>query len=87
MAPILVAGGQRALDQQAVKAGAIDEQIAGDAVAIAHDERRYVPAGAIAVDMGDAPFRPFDAAQFGEFAQIGGVQAGIEMKRIGHVRD
>ena len=37
--------------------------------------------------MGDAPFRPFDAAQFGEFAQIGGVQPGIEMKRIGHVGD
>ena len=77
--PILEPRFQRLLDQQAAKAGAVDEQIAFDQCAIVQRQRGDVAAFAIAPHLFDAAFMAGDTQFLGKIAQEQAVGSGIEV--------
>ena len=82
VAPVLVAGLQRFLDQQADHAGAVDEQVGRDALAAFHDHR-VDEAVVLAQDrVDDLALGADHAALFRVLAQEFGVQAGVEMEGV-----
>jgi hypothetical protein len=80
--PVLVAGLEGALDQQAAKARAVDEQIALDTLAAREgdrfDEAVLGPLG----DRGDLALDPPHPAALGIGAQEFGVEAGVEVEGV-----
>src|SRR5690349_24156474 len=64
MAPVLVAGLQRFLDEQAAESGAIDEEIAGNAPAILQVQRLDESALGVLIHSDDLPFDAHRAALF-----------------------
>src|SRR5947209_16723591 len=74
-------------DEQPAKTRAIDEQVAFDAGAAGEQHRRNVAVLLIAFDRDDLAFVPQDAALFGESAQEPGVEACVELVRIGERRE
>ncbi len=83
MAPILVTGFKRVLDQQAPEARAIDEQIARNGCAAFQRDAFHIAAFAIAGDVGDLALDPGDALTGRETAQKGRIEASIEVVGIG----
>jgi hypothetical protein len=79
MAPVVIAGLERLLDQQAAEARAIDEQIARELPAIIQRDAGHKAAFAIERDIGDPAFVPHHAAVFGKLAQESGIAARIEV--------
>ena len=88
VAPILVAGLERLFDQQAAKAGAIDEQVAFDARAVFQHQRSDEAALAVLLDAGDLAFDAPDtlAARIWPRRKRR-VEAGIEMIGVVDRRD
>ena len=82
VAPVLVPGLERLLDQQAAKSRAVDEQVARHARAVLHDQRSHVPAFAVLLRAGDLAFDAPDASGLVFRAQKPGVEAGIQVVRI-----
>ena len=86
MAPILPSRFQQLLDQQAAKAGAVDEQIAFDPFARLQAQGGDMAAFAVLLGIEDAALDTPRAMAFGEGAQESGVTAGIEVIGIIDVR-
>src|SRR5581483_3303897 len=76
--PVFVSRAQRLFDQQAAKTGAVDEQIAGDALAALQYDRLDETVFALH-DFDDFSLGAPRAARFGVAAQKFRVQARIEM--------
>ena len=85
VAPVLERRRQFLPEQQAAKAAAIDDEIARDPAPVLQRNRSDVAAFAIALDRGDLAFDPRRAARFGQAAQVGGVETGVEVVRPRHV--
>src|SRR5262249_34407080 len=79
LAPVLIAGLERLLDQQPAEAGAIDEQVALELFAGFEFERGDEAALAILTDPADPPLDAAPAEFCGEPAEEAGIGAGIEM--------
>ena len=77
--PVLVAGLERALDQQRAKAGAVDEQVGGADTAILQRDALDEAALAILLYRADLALVPYHAARLRESAQVRGIQPGIEL--------
>ena len=86
MRPVLVAGIERLLDQQAAKTGAIDEQVALDDRTVGEHHRFHVAALAVDFGVDDLSFDPAHAAVFSIVAQECRIQAGIEVERVVETR-
>ena len=84
--PILVAGLQRLLDQQAAEARAIDEEIGLDLPAALERDRGDV-AILVHADIDDLAFGALDPVLLGKAAQIFGVERGVELERVGDMAD
>ena len=82
MAPVLVAGLESFLDEQAAESRAIDEEIAGNAPAILQVQRLDEAGFGVLVHFDDLPFDAHRAALFGVAAQIGRVEAGVELEGV-----
>jgi len=82
--PVVIAGLQFLLDQQALKAGAVDEEIARQPRPGLGRDGGDVTRLAVALDARDPPFDPRDAQPFGIAAQERGIAAGVEVVGIGH---
>ncbi len=82
VAPVLVAGMQRTFDEQAAKARAVDEQVAIDAAAIGQLQRGDEAVGRPQLDVDHGAFEALRAELQRVVAQVGGIQAGIEVIRI-----
>src|SRR5690349_21182538 len=85
MGPVLVSGFQSLLDEQAAKAGAVDEQLAfyHPAVVQLHGFNKAV-FGALS-DVDDLPLDATDPGAFGVAAQESRVEPRVEMKRVEHL--
>ena len=83
--PVLVAGLQRLLDQQAAKAGAIDEQVAVDPLRRLRAPPRRRSRRPARSDVDDLAFDALHAARLGVAAQVPRVQAGVEVVGVGDV--
>ncbi len=79
MRPVLVAGLQRLLDQQAPEAGAVDEQVALDGRAGLQPQGGDEAGLGVLVDLDDLALGPLDAQPLGEAAQVLAVEDGVEM--------
>src|SRR5271154_2082168 len=86
MRPVLKACFKRLLDQETPKAGAIDVEICPNPLAIVEQERVDKPVIAAEFDVDNLAFEARDASRLGKFTQKPRVQAGVEMKGIGHSR-
>ena len=81
--PVLVAGLQRLLDQQAAESRAVDEQVAGDARAALQRDGFDEAVFAAQLHVDDFAFDALDAARLGVAAQVLRVEAGIEVIGVG----
>ena len=79
MAPVLIAGLHRALDQQAPEAGAVDEKVGLQASAVIRDDSRDVARSAVLDHIRDSPLVTGDAPTFRDFPEEACVEAGVEM--------
>ena len=79
MGPVLVAGLERSLDQQAAEAGAVDEQVGGKIPPVLELYARNEATVAMQHDAGHFAFDARDTAPLRIFAQVSGVQACIEV--------
>ena len=92
--PILVAGVQGLLDEQALHARAVDEKITFDAAAIAQHDGADESIRLALLHGDDFAFNAFDALSLGQLAQESGIQSGVEVvgvrdfaqRRARHVR-
>ena len=82
LAPVFVTGLERLLDEQAAKAGAVDEQIAFDAPAVFHDQRGDVAVPAVLLDAGDLALDALDTLGLVLRTQVARVQPGVEVVRV-----
>ena len=80
--PILIAGFQLLLDQQAAKARAIDEQVARDLLAVGERHRFDEAVSRAQRGVDDLALDPPDAARLGIAAQEFGVERGIEVEGV-----
>ena len=86
MRPILVSRLQRLLDQETPEAGAVDEQVGVHDLAVVEPDTVDKPVVRAERDVDHLAFAPHDAARLGEFSQIGGIETGVEMEGVAHVR-
>ena len=77
--PVVVAGVERALDQQRAEAGAVEEQVARDPLPALERQRGDVAALAVQLDRRDLPLDPAYAVAFRHAAQEGGVERAVEL--------
>ena len=87
VAPIFVAGFQFLFDQQAAKAGAIDEQVAFDSLPAFEFHRLHIAGFAVPPHAHDPAFLAHGTLTLCQLAQVGGIEAGIEMEGIVDFRD
>jgi len=83
VAPVVIAGVQRAFDQQAAETGAVDEQVALDAAAILQLDGGDVAILGAQLDLADGGLDALGAALHRVLAQVSRVQAGVEMEGVG----
>ena len=81
VAPILVAGLQRAFDEHAAKTGAIDVQIGLQAVSLLEDDLIDETIGALR-DAHDRAFQAHDTGLLGVGAEVSRHEAGVEMQCV-----
>jgi hypothetical protein len=81
--PVVIAGVERALDEQPAEARAVDEQIGFDAAAV-FELYRADEAACVLVDSRDLAFMARHAALFGIAPQIQRIARRIEMIGIVH---
>ncbi len=79
MVPILVTGFQCLFDQQAAETGAVDEQVAFNALARFERDGRNEAAFGILVDRGDLALDALDTEGFTKPAQVRAVQRRVEV--------
>lgn len=79
MAPVLVSGGERLLDQEAPEAAAVDEQVRVQSPAVRKADRLDEAVGIPKTDADDLAFDTLHAARFGEATQEAGVKGRVEM--------
>ena len=82
VAPVLIAGLQRPLDQEPAKARAVDVESAAHFAAVLEFQGPDIAGLAIQGHIRDLAFYPRDAEAFGVPAQIGGVEPGVEMEGV-----
>ena len=82
--PVVIARCERALDQEAAKAGAVEEQVACDPLARGENQSGDVAGVAVPFDAIDLAFGALDPAVDGEAAEVGGVQPRVEVEGVGH---
>ena len=80
--PVLIAGFQRLLDQQAAEAGAIDEQVTFDHLAIVQHQRLDVATVGILAHFLDHALDPVDPVTLEFLAQEIDVERGIHVVRV-----
>ena len=83
--PVLIAGLQRLLDQQAAEAGTVDEELALDGLPALQLDRADEAAFRILVNLDDLALLALHAAFLGEATQILGIEMRIEMEGVGDV--
>ncbi len=86
MAPVVETGLQRLFDQQASKARTVEEQVAGNDRAIFQGERGDEAAFGVLFDADDLALPADHAAFFAVTAQIGGIEAGVELEGVVDLR-
>ena len=79
VAPVLVTGLERLFDQQPAEAGAIDEEVAGDAATVFHYHSAHESRFRHPFHVDHLSFHPLDTQAFGECAKVAGVQRRIEV--------
>ncbi len=79
LAPVFVTGLERLFDEQAAKAGAVEEQVAVDALARLHHHRFDEARLRILRDAGDLALDALDALGLAALAQVAGIQRGVEV--------
>src|SRR3546814_17996024 len=84
--PFGIAGVERAFDEQAAKARAVDEQVAFDDAAVVECERGYEAILGIEPDVGDLAFAAAHALFLGVAATEARIGGGVEMDRVSHRR-
>ncbi|MDQ1091637.1 hypothetical protein QE400_001050 [Xanthomonas sacchari] len=77
--PVLVAGMQRLLGQQAAEAGAVDEQVALDDLPVVQQQRRDGPVVRMLPHLADLSFDPAQAVPLGLLAQELRIERCIEV--------
>ena len=82
MAPVLIAGLQRALDQEPAKARAVDIEGAAQFAAIFQFQGPDIAGLAVQGHIRDLALHPGHAQAFGVPAQVGGVEPGVEMEGV-----
>src|SRR5690606_25247266 len=85
MAPIFVTRLECLLDQQAAKAGAVDEEIAFDTLAAFEHDRRDEPVLAPLLHVHNLPFGTNHAPLLGVTPQEARIQCRVEVKRISNI--
>ncbi len=84
--PVVVAGGERLLDEQAAKTRAIDEQFAVDARAGLQGHRFDEAVRGAQAHVDDLALDALDATRLGVTSQVLRVQTGVEVIRIRDLR-
>ena len=77
--PVFVAGVQGLLDEQAMHARTVDEQLTFDAAAIAQHDGADKSIRLALLHADDLAFNALDAVSLGQLAQESGVQSGVEV--------
>src|SRR6185437_4851362 len=85
LTPVLVAGVERALDEQASKAAAVDEEIRAQTLAALQGERFDESIRAADRYVSDMTLSAQDTARLGVAAQIAREAAGIEVQGVGEL--
>ena len=86
MGPVVVTGLQSLFDQQAAKPRAVDEQLAGNLRPGFQRHGFDEAIGAAQRYVDDLALDAFHATRFGVAAQVLGVQPGVEVVGVGHLR-
>ncbi len=87
MPPVLVAGAELLLDQQAAKARAVDEQVAGEDGAVGEGHGADMAAFRIERGIDDLAFGSADAVRFGMAAKEARIEAGVEVEGVEQLRE
>jgi hypothetical protein len=84
--PVLVAGVERLLDQQATEPRAVDEQVTGERTPAIEAQRGDAAGLGVEVDRLDQPLDPRDPERLAVATQLGRVAAGVEVVGVDKAR-